>query len=63
MTIYNFEAIENYPGAKVIDRYRFEANSFAEACSMAEYEESIIAIENDREPTVYDEFKLVKKND
>jgi hypothetical protein len=61
MTIYEFEAIENYEGAKVIDRYRIEASSFAEACSLAEYEESIIALENDREPTVYDEFKQIKR--
>lgn len=61
MALYEFEAIENYEGAKIIDRYRFEASSFGEACCLAEYEESLIALENNREPTYYDEFKQIKR--
>lgn len=61
MTTYDFEAIENYPGAKVIDRYRLEAGTFAEACLTAQNNEMDTAFENDREPSIYDEFKQIKK--
>lgn len=61
MTIYDFEAIENYQGSRVIDRYRLEAETFAEACSIAQYNETVTAYEHDREPTYYDEFKQIKR--
>lgn len=60
MTLYEFEAIENYPGARITDRYRLEAETFAEACSIAQYNETVTAIQYDREPTMYNEFKLVR---
>jgi hypothetical protein len=62
MTIYNFEAIENYPGAKIIDRYRLEAMTFAEACNIAQDNELNTAHEHDREATIYDEFKQIKND-
>lgn len=61
MTVYDFEAIENYPGARVIDRWRLEGTSFADACLTAQINEIDLAHENDREPTIYDEFKQIKK--
>ena len=60
MGLYEFEAIENYDGARIIDRYRLEAPTFAEACFDAQINEMDCAHENDREPTMYDEFKLVR---
>ena len=60
MALYEFEAIENYEGSRVIDRYRLEAPTFAEACFDAQINELDTAHENDREPTLYDEFKLVR---
>ena len=60
MTTYEFEAIENYPGARIIDRYRLSGTSFADACLTAQIEELDNAHEHDREPTMYDEFKLVR---
>lgn len=61
MTEFDFEAIENYPGARVIDRYRLEAETFAEACSIAQYNETVAAFQHDREPTMYNEFKQIIK--
>lgn len=61
MPIYDFEAIENYPGARIIDRYRLEAPTFAEACFDAQINELDNAHEHDREPTIYDEFKQIKR--
>ena len=60
MALYEFEAIENYEGSRVIDRYRLEAPTFAEACFDAQINELDNAHENDREPSMYDEFKLVR---
>lgn len=60
MALYEFEAIENYEGSRVIDRYRLEAETFAEACSIAQYNETVTAYEHDREPTMYNQFTLVR---
>lgn len=60
MTEYEFWAIENYPGARVKDRFRLEAETFADACATAQYNETLNALESDREPVMYDEFKLIK---
>lgn len=61
MTMYEFDAIENYDRVRVIDRYRLEAGTFAEACFIAQVNEQDNAFENDREPTIYDEFKQIKR--
>lgn len=60
MAIYEFEAIENYQGSRIADRYRLEAPTFAEACFDAQINELDNAHEEDREPTYYDEFKQIK---
>lgn len=60
MSTYEFEAIEDYDRARVIDRYRLEAMTFAEACYIAQEEEINNAFENNREPSYYNEFKLVR---
>lgn len=59
MNTYEFEAIENYPGARIADRFRIEADTFAEACAEAQYNETVDAFQNDREPTMYNEFKQI----
>ena len=63
MTVYDLEAIENYNGLKVTDYWRLEGTSFADACLTAQINELDLAHENNREPTIYDEFRQVKKND
>ena len=60
MAIYEFEAIEDYDRARIIDRYRLEAPTFAEACFDAQINELDNAHEHDREPTMYNEFKLIR---
>lgn len=60
MTTYLFDAIENVDNARAIDRYRLEADTFAEACAEAQYNECVAAFQQDREPMMYNEFKLIK---
>jgi len=61
MTIYDFEAIENYEGSRAVTRWKLEGTSFADACLTAQINEMNDALENDREPDIYDEFKQIKR--
>lgn len=60
MAEYNFFAIYRFPGASVQDRWRLEADSFLQACEMAQ-ELNLQEIEQDGrdEPYYYNEFVTV----
>lgn len=60
MAEYNFFAIYRIPGASVQDRWRLEADSFLQACEMAQ-ELNLQEIEQDGrdEPYYYNEFVTV----
>ena len=57
MRTYTFQAIEKSDGARVIDHYKLDAMTFAEACYIAQENEINEAFEADREPALYNEFK------
>jgi hypothetical protein len=60
MSTFKFWAIENYEGSQARTLFELEAITFAEACYIAQENEINDAFEQEREPEIYDEFKLVK---
>lgn len=64
MTEYNFFAQETFEGGNVIDRWRLEADTFEEACEIAQQLEYREAEEWERDPVHYDTFtEVAVKND
>lgn len=64
MTEYNFFAQQTLEGAEVIDRWRLHADTYEEACELAQQLEYREAEELERDPVHYDTFtEVAVKND
>ena len=61
-TEYRFEAIQHFRGGSIIDHWQIEADSFQEACEIAQEREIAGAEAEEREATKYNMFKR-KYND
>lgn len=59
VTEYNFWAICNVPGGAISERCRLNALTFGEACYIIQENEIQEALEDGREPVMYNEFKEI----
>lgn len=59
MKEYDFFAVRTGDGYSVGDRYRLEANTFAEACYLAQVNELEEASVEEREPAMYNSFREI----
>jgi hypothetical protein len=56
---YEFWAIQDIGRASIKDRYRLDAETFGDACAIAQYNENENAAYERREPATYNEFKQI----
>ena len=61
-TEYRFEAIKHFRGGRIIDHWEIEADSFQQACEIAQEREIYGAEAEEREATIYNMYKR-KNND